>query len=604
MGRALPAFGGEATGAAVVTTVLSVLLGAVAVFATAYVAYGRLLRDRFDLDDERETPAHARRDGTEFVPARKAVLFGHHFSSIAGGAVIIGPVTAALAWGWVPAVAWIVVGTVVFGGLNDFATLVASVRHGGRSIGHLFGRYVDRRGKRVLLSVAVAANLLVVGVLSLVTAVIFDAFPSAATASVLYVLLAVLFGVYRNRLSLPFVPGTVAFVAAVFGSVLVGIEHPLVLVPDGGAVTLPTVVNPNVSAWLVCVLLYALVASVLPVDALLQPRDYLSSFLLYAGLFGALAGIVVGTLFGTAAEPLTVGIEAYTGFTSDAFGGMGPLVPMLFPTIFCGAVCGLHSMVCCGTTPKQLDSETDAHAVGYGTTIAEGVLAVLAVGLVAVVPEIPAGSGLELALPTFATGGGIVLGALGVPRGAGAAFMALMLSAFSLTTVDTSIRLGRYFVGEIVDESTSGTQRALSRPTVNASLQVGAAYLLVASGGWTTVWPLFGGAVQLFAGLTMLTLSAWIARSTGFDHRWTLAGAGAVLAVSASALIYTAVSNVRAKLLNGTWVADAGALAVASVGVQVLAVVLLVGLAAVVVLWTVRSPDGVRARESLDAADD
>ena len=587
------------------TSVLAVLAGAVAIFGAAYAGYGRLLRSRFDLDDARATPAHARRDGQEFVPARRLVLFGHHFSSIAGGAVIIGPITAALAWGWAPAIAWIVIGTVVFGGLNDFATLVASVRHGGRSIGHLFERYVDVRGKRVLLSVAVGANLLVVGVLSLVTAVIFDAFPSAATASVLYVLLAALFGVYWNRLSLPFVPGSIAFVAAVFGSVLVGLAHPLVLVPEGAEVFLPTVVNPNVSAWLVCVLLYAFAASVLPVGTLLQPRDYLSSFLLYAGLFGALAGVVVGTLFGTTTEPLTMQIEPFTGVTSDAFGGMGPLVPMLFPTIFCGAVCGLHSMVCCGTTPKQLNRETDAHAVGYGTTIAEGVLAVLAVGLVAVVPQIPSGTGIGLALPSFATGGGIVLGALGVPRGVGAPFMALMLSAFSLTTVDTSIRLGRYFLEEIVDEPVSRSERTVSRPTVNAGLQVGVAYLLVASGSWTTVWPLFGGAVQLFAGLTMLTLAIWIAGETDFDRRWMLAGAGFVLAMSAGALLYTAASNVRDKLLVRSWAIESGPLAVASVGVQVFAVLLLLGLSAVVVTWTYRRLSGREsAPDAVELSDD
>jgi carbon starvation protein len=564
---------------------LTVIAAVTAVFVAAYLVYARSLSRYFELDADRETPAHRHDDGHEYVPSRKIELFGHHFSSIAGGAPIVGPITAALAWGWAPALVWIVVGTVIYGGLNDLATLTSSMRHEGRSIGHVFGKYVGERGKRLMLTLAVLANLLVIGVLSLVTAVIFDAFPSAATASIVYVGLALAFGVVRRNTPIPFAVSTVVFVAGVFGGVFVGLAYPLTLVPEGGSTFLPTVISPNVSAWLAVLLVYAFVASVLPVWTLLQPRDYLSSFLLYAGLGGAVLAVVVGTVFGTAETSLTMNLDPFTGFMSPAFDGMGPLLPMLIPTIFCGAVCGLHSMVCCGTTPKQIDKETDATAIGYGTTLAEGLLAVVAIGTVAVVPTNPTGEGIELALPAFADGGALILSSLGVPTGVGAPFMALVLSAFALTTVDTSIRLGRYFVEDMLeaDGSETGVARLATDRYLNGGTQATLAYLLVASGSWATVWPLFGGSVQVFAGLSILAVAVWLVnwdatkRVAGF-----LAGAAFILVASLSGLLYTAARNARS-LLDPAWVAAATPVQLASVGVQVLVVLVLCWLTAEIV---------------------
>lgn len=547
-------------------SLLTIIAGTVLVFTAAYLTYGRYMSRLFELNNDHETPAHEHYDGVDYVPSRKLELFGHHFSSVAGGAPIVGPITAALAWGWVPALAWIVVGTVVYGAMNDFAVLTTSVRHDGRSVGHIFGEYVGERGKSLMLSLAVTANLLVIGALSLVVAIVFDAYPSTATASVCYVVLALLFGVYK-QFDLPFWLGTVLFVPAVFGSIWVGLEFPLVLVPEGGTTVLPTIINPNVAVWLVIVLLYAFAASVLPVQTLLQPRDYLSSFLLYGGLGGAILGIIVGTMFGTASQPLAMNLAPFTGFMSDTFGGMGPLVPMLFPTIFCGAVCGLHSMVCCGTTPKQLNKETDARAIGYGTTLAEGLLAVVAISTVAVLSTNPSGSGIGLALPSFAEGGAIILSALSVPADVGAPFMALVLSTFALTTVDTSIRLGRYFVEDVVADSE--TSYAANR-YVNAAGQTVLAYLLVASGSWAVIWPLFGGAVQVFAGLSIVTVVVWLLNWDETKEVLSLTiGAGFVLTMSLTGLGYLALSNLRSKLLNPAWIADATAAQATSVIVQI-----------------------------------
>ncbi|MEF8937611.1 MAG: carbon starvation CstA family protein [Halovenus sp.] len=564
---------------------LTVITVVVCIFALAYVVYARSLSRYFELDDDTATPAHTHDNSSEYVPSRKLELFGHHFSSIAGGAPIVGPITAALAWGWAPALIWIVIGTVVYGGLNDLATLTSSMRHDGRSVGHIFGTYINRRGKRLLLTLAVVANLLVIGVLSLVTAVVFDAFPAAATASVVYLVLAFAFALVRRYTPVPFWVATVIFVPAVFGGVFVGLEYPLTLIPAGASIPLPTVISANVSAWLVVLLLYAFAASVLPVWTLLQPRDYLSSYLLYAGLGGAILSIVVGTLFGTADTSLTMSLDPFTGFMSPAFEGMGPLLPMLIPTIFCGAVCGLHSMVCCGTTPKQINKETDATAVGYGTTLAEGLLAVVAIGTVAVIPTVPSGSGINLALPAFADGGALILTSIGIPAGVGAPFMALVLSAFALTTVDTSIRLGRYFLTDMVDSETTPTRmsRAVTNKYLTGGVQALLAYLLVASGSWATVWPLFGASVQVFAGLSMLTVAVWIVnwdaskQVVGF-----LLGAGFILAASLSALLYIASRNVRT-VLDPSWVGTASSVELASVVIQILAVVLLTGIAAEII---------------------
>ncbi|MFC6907049.1 carbon starvation protein A [Halalkalicoccus tibetensis] len=564
---------------------LTVITIVACIFALAYVVYARVLSQYFELDDERPTPAHAHEDTHEYVPSRKIELFGHHFSSIAGGAPIIGPITAALAWGWAPALIWIVVGTVVYGGLNDLATLTSSMRHEGRSVGHIFGKYAGNRGKRLLLTLAIVANLLVIGVLSLVTAVIFDAFPAAATASIVYLLLAIAFGFVRRYTPVPFVLATIVFVGGVFGGVFVGLEYPITLIPAGEATLLPTVISPNVSAWLAVLLLYAFAASVLPVWTLLQPRDFLSSFLLYAGLGGAVLAIIVGTLFGTAETSMTMNLDPFTGFMSPAFEGMGPLLPMLIPTIFCGAVCGLHSMVCCGTTPKQINKETDATAIGYGTTLAEGLLAVIAIGTVAVIPTIPSGEGIDLALPAFADGGALILSSLGIPTGVGAPFMALVLSAFALTTVDTSIRLGRYFLDDMIDTDTTAnvTAQAMTNKYLSGGAQAILAYLLVASGSWATVWPLFGGSVQVFAGLSMITVAIWI---VNWDERKSviafLAGAAFILIASLSALLYIASQNARS-LLDPTWVVAATPIEVASVAIQVLVVIILCGFTAEIV---------------------
>ena len=520
-----------------------VLIGAILMsFTIAYLSYGKYLSQFVELDEAAETPAHKYEDGQEYVPAKKPVLLGHHYSSIAGGAPIVGPITAAFVWGWVPAVLWVAIGNPLLGAVHDFTALSSSIRHEGKSIGYIIGQYVGERGKDMLLWFAFLLIILVVGVFGLVIGLVFHTYPAAATAGMIYIGLALIFGVWLYQLQLSFIAGTVIFVSAVFGAVFAGIEFPIVLIgeaPEGGValmssnpgipeIVLEGTAGANIGAWMIVTLVYAAVASVLPVWLLLQPRDYLSSYLLYAGVGGTLLAVIVGSLvtgMDVPASELPEGTEVPDfQITQDAFYGffasgspfadslpLMPLFPLLFITIACGTISGFHSLVSSGTTAKQLDRETDARLIGYGGMLGEGLLAAVALAAVTVI-AIPAGTGgIGLALPNFALGGGAILTALGLPFATAEVFMALVLSAFLLTSTDTACRLGRYMIEEVVGTPETSAQEFAANRYANTTVIVVAAFVLVASGKWADLWTLFGGANQLLAAMALLTVTVWIA---------------------------------------------------------------------------------------------
>ncbi|GAB7093419.1 carbon starvation protein A [Halolamina litorea] len=546
------------------TQVIWIVAAVLITFSVGYVGYSRYLSQFVGLSDERETPAHKYEDGQEYVPSKKPVLLGHHFSSIAGGAPIVGPITAGAIWGWVPALAWIAIGNPLMGAVHDFISLSGSMRHEGKSIGYIIGEYVGERGKNLLLWFAFLTIILVVGVFALVVGIVLNAFPSAATASFVYIALAVVFGIYLYQFDAPFIPGTVVFVAGVFAGVWFGINNPMALFPAVEAGTYPegtivllgflgngawlpgasmdpsAILTPNVAAWVPTILIYAAIASALPVWTLLQPRDYLSSFLLYAGVGGALLAIIVGTVFGTSSEPLVVdsSIAAFEGFLGVDAVAPFPLFPMLFVTIACGTISGFHSLVSSGTTAKQLNQESDARLIGYGGMLGEGLLAAVALSTLAVAggASAAAGGGIGGALPNFASGGGVILTSLGLPVEYGAPFMALVLVSFLLTSTDTAARLGRYMMEEIIGMPGSGTDTGLSGGVssfargryTNPVIQCGIAYVLVISGEWATLWTLFGGANQLLAALALLTATVWLAN---WDDSKQLISTGVPMAV-------------------------------------------------------------------------
>ena len=587
------------------TSVIWIVVAVLGTFTVGYMGYSRYLSRFVDLDDDRETPAHKYEDGQEYVPAKKPVLLGHHFSSIAGGAPIVGPITAGAIWGWVPALLWVAIGNPLMGAVHDFISLSSSIRHEGRSIGYIVGQYVGEKGKNLLLWFAFLTIILVVAVFALVVGIVFNAYPQVTTTSFIYITLALAFGVYLYQLNGPFIPGTILFVGGVFASVWVGIEFPFALFPGdypagtfvlaetlglGAGEWVPGELAPNVMAWVPIIMIYGAVASALPVWVLLQPRDYLSSFLLYSGVGGGILAIIVGTIFATSSQPLVIdsSLGAFQGFWGLEAAGLWPLFPLLFVTIACGTISGFHSLVSSGTTSKQLNKESDARLIGYGGLLGEGLLAALALatlgvaGLGATVVE--AGGGIGGALPNFAAGGGIILTSLGIPEAIGAVFMALVLVSFLLTSTDTAVRLGRYMMEEIVGMDDGMTVSGLSGDLgsvargryTNPILQVGIAYVLVISGEWATLWGLFGGANQLLAALALLTATVWLAN---WDESKQLISTGVPMAIMVTITVFgltwlALYENLYVNLISGE-AATLGA-QLSAAAQMVLAIVLIV----------------------------
>ncbi|WP_415383284.1 carbon starvation protein A [Halosimplex sp. TS25] len=602
---------------------------ALATFSVGYIGYSRYLARFVELDDDRETPAHKYEDGQEYVPSKKPVLLGHHYSSIAGGAPIAGPITAAAAFGWIPALIWIAVGNPLFGAVHDFMSLSSSVRHEGKSIGYIIGQYVGERGKDMLLWFAYLTIILVVAAFAFLIGLVLDAFPAAATASVIYIGLALLFGVYLYQLDLPFLPGAVAFVAMVFAGVWVGLQYPIaifarpelpagtiVLLGQGGEwLPLAGTYDSNMAAWVFVTVIYAFAASVLPVWVLLQPRDFLTSSLLYTGVGGMILAAIAGTLLGfspvdvnvyvpnweaaglsgpiqsATVESLTTQVPGWTGFIH---GSLGPLFPFLFVTIACGTISGFHSLVSSGTTAKQLDRESDARLIGYGGMLGEGLLGITAVLSVVIV----AGStvGLGSALVTFPSGGGALLTVFGLGTTAAATFIGLVFVSFLLTSTDTAMRLGRYMLEEIVGAPETSVERTVTNRYANAGILALAGYFLVASGQWANIWPLFGGANQALAALALLVATVWLAN---WDDTKQLVSTGAplvfMLAVTVVALLIIGVYRNPTALMAGEYDSTIGA---ASLVFQSAIALVLVGLI-VGIVWL--SYDNIKeARGGLD----
>ncbi len=461
---------------------LILVLIAFIVFAIALKTYGGYLGKLVGLDDSKKTPAHTMTDGVDYVPAKAIVLMGHHFASIAGGGPILGPIQAAV-FGWVPCFLWIVLGSIFIGGVHDFMSLISSVRHEGKTMGEVIGKNVGKSAKILFLIFVFLALVLVIAVFAILVANTFAANPSVATASILFMVIAVGMGysLYRKGASLGLV--TVIGVILLFLSIWIGLRAPLAL----GAKT-----------WIYLLLVYVFFASSLPVWILLQPRDYLSSFLLYTALGGAAIGIFIG-------HP-SLQLAAFTAFKQP----VGYLFPMLFVIIACGAISGFHSLCASGTTSKQLDKESDAKVIGYGAMLLEGFLATIALGTAAMLTKAGLADGLANwggPVGVFAHGMGNFLANLGIKEQVGISFGALTVSAFLLTTLDTATRLGRY----ALEELTAEWAPSISNRYVATVITIIAGGGLALSGTWSAIWPVFGASNQLLAGLALLGATAWLA---------------------------------------------------------------------------------------------
>ncbi len=482
------------------------LAGGAVCFVLAYVIYGRYLRRMFGVNPERETPAHTQRDGVDYVPTRLPVLFGHHFASIAGAGPIVGPVLAAYL-GWGPVVLWIIFGCIFIGAMHDFASLFLSIRHGGRSIGKVIEDQLGYAGRQIFLLFSWSALILVVAIFAIFVANTFVAQPAVATASLLFIAMAPVFGFLVGRLRVQILPATVIFVPLLFLSIWLSTKIPLDLVAMGMT---PAVAK---STWLVVLFIYAGVASVVPVWILLQPRDYLNSYLLYAMMIAGFLGIMI-------ASP-TFQMPAFMGWSAmNNKGNIAHLFPILYVTVACGACSGFHALVSSGTTAKQLDSERHMVAIGYGGMLVEGGLALMALISVAVLTreQYMADLGESSPVVLFANGLASFTTRIGLKSEVGITFFALTIAAFLLTTLDTATRLTRFAWQELFlpregqTESKGVTARLFGNSFLATGIVVALSGYLAFSGNAWDIWPVFGASNQLLAALTLLVVTLYLVR--------------------------------------------------------------------------------------------
>ena len=459
------------------------------------------------VDAARPTPARTLSDGIDYVPAHPAVLFGHHFASIAGAGPIVGPIAAAY-FGWGAVVAWVVLGCIFIGAVHDMASLFLSVRHEGRSIASVIETVLGRPGKLLFLVFCWSTLVLVCAEFTRQVAATFVASPEVASASLLFIALAVVFGIATNRAKVPLLAATLVFVPVMFGCIWLGMKFPCDLVARFGLSAAGAQ-----TAWTWVLIAYCFLASTLPVWLLLQPRDYLNSYLLYAMMALGFLGVF-------AASP-AVTLDAFLGWhAANAKGIAQPLFPLLFITIACGACSGFHALVASGTTAKQIADERHIRIVSYGGMLLEGVLALLALLAVGSFTQGDLLANLASKTPVQLFAGGLAgfCTAFGLPQETGYTFMCLAVSAFLMTSVDTATRLARFTWQELCTPAArharpaSLPQKAMSNMYVATGLVVAlvATLLLGDPEAAKNLWNVFASANQLLAALTLLTVSMWL----------------------------------------------------------------------------------------------
>ena len=512
---------------------------AILVLGGAYLLYGRWLANKWGIDPKAKTPAYTYEDGKDYIPTSKGTVFAHQFSSIAGAGPVTGPIIAA-AFGWLPVLLWLLVGGIFFGAVHDFGAMYASVKNEGKSMGFLIEKYIGKTGKKLFSLFAWIFTLLVIAAFSDIVANTFNGFnadgskntPNAAAASIsmLFIVVAVLFGLYikyaKPNGKLQFVIGIVLLIAML----AVGIKFPLYF-------------SKNV--WLAVIFVYIFVAAIAPMWILMQPRDYLSSFLLIGMIVGAVLGIIV-------ANP-SMNLPAFAGFN---VGGKN-LFPTLFITIACGAVSGFHSLVSSGTSSKQVKNEKDMLCISYGAMNIEtllGVVALVVVGSASVGGKIPDGTPFTI----FASSVAGFLEKLGISQHIAVCFMTMCISALGLTTLDSVARIGRMSFQELfLDEETDKSKlskvvRFLTNDYV-ATLITLALGLLLAFGGYNSVWPLFGSANQLLSALVLITLAVFL-RVTGRKGFMLWAPMAIMLIVTLTSLVQATITILEKLFITGGFV--------------------------------------------------
>lgn len=520
-----------------------VLIGIVALSA-GYLLYGRWLAKKWGIDPKAKTPAYTHEDGQDYVPSSKFTVFSHQFSSIAGAGPVTGPILASV-FGWVPVLLWLIIGGLFFGAVQDFGALYASVKNEGKSMGMIIEKYIGKTGRKLFMLFCWLFTLLVIAAFTDMVAGTFNgvgldsaetayANSAAASISMLFIVVAVIFGVIQKHVGKmnEWVKAVVA-IALLVAMFAVGMKLPI---------------YASKTAWIYIIMAYLFLASVLPMWLLMQPRDYMTTFMLLGMIIGAVVGVVV-------AHP-QMQLNAFNGFNVNGSG----LFPTLFVTIACGAVSGFHSLVSSGTSSKTVSNEKDMPMIGYGAMVVEsllGIVALVVVGAVAVGGTKPEGTPFAI----FSSGVAGFLEKLGVPVQVATVFMTMCVSALALTSLDSVARIGRMsfqelFYGDSTDpEKMTPAQRVLTNKYFATVITLFFGYLLTL-GGYNNIWPLFGSANQLLAAMVLIALAVFL-KTTGRTG-WTLyIPMFVMLAVTFTALVQKTialVSNIAAH--NATFLVD------------------------------------------------
>ena len=519
---------------------LIIIATAIIILSVGYITYGSWLGKQWGIDPERPTPAVRLEDGVDYVAAPPAVLMGHHFASIAGAGPINGPIQASL-FGWVPVFLWCVVGGIFVGGVHDYGSLLASVRHDGKSIGEVIGSSMGERTKKLFIIFALLVLMLVVASFVNVVAgtfyteggeIGFTSEPTGnqttALISSLFIVIAIVYGFITNKAGLHVGPATVLGIIGIILIIILGMNSGFSMDRTG---------------WILVIAAYITVASLVPVWIILQPRDYLSSFLLYS-----MMGIaILGVMFSAFAKTAEFHIPAFTGIWTS----LGPLFPALFITVACGACSGFHSLVSTGTSSKQLQKEDQARVIGYGAMLVESGLAVIALIAVGMVydkyvagsfgsPSVAFASGIALMFGAEATGIYRIIYAL----------ITLAASTFALTSLDTGTRLGRFMItelflkeGELSYKDATGIRKVLTHPIFGTSVMV-LAGCVIGGLSLSQIWSLFGAANQLLAGVALMAVAAWLG-DMGRNNKMLFVPMGFMLVATLTSLIITIVNKVK-----------------------------------------------------------
>jgi len=526
-------------------TTLLIAVGSFVLYIVAYHTYGRWLSQKFfKLDPAAPVPSRQLNDGQDFVPTRREILFGHHFTSIAGTGPIVGPALAVI-WGWVPALLWVLLGSIFIGAVHDLGSLVISIRNRGQTIGEVAGRLINPRVKVLFLLILFLALMIVLAIFGLVIASIFDTYPASVLAVWVAMPVAIVVGVlvYKKGFS-PHVPALVAM-AIMLGAIVLAALVPALQFRIPAFTVAGYTISPTIS-WTLALFVYCYFASVLPVWLLLQPRDYVNSYQLLLGLVLMVAGIAAATFFHQGGAPMVApAVQAHPA-------GAPPIMPFLFVTIACGAISGFHCLVSSGTSSKQLACEPDAQFVAYGSMLTEGFLAVLVIlaccagiGMSQHQPSHPDGAlaaktatfgraawdlrylnwstagGLSAKVGAFVEGGANFVASLGIPLKVAIALMAVLVASFAATTLDTATRLQRYVVQELaatfklrpLQTKHGATLFAVLTTLVVAAVPPpGSSWATGMGKGGLILWPLFGAVNQLLAGLAFLVVAFYLAR--------------------------------------------------------------------------------------------